>query len=173
MSLPRATARPLYTGLRVRNLERSLRFYRCLGFRAILRMRTLIGRAVQLEHPRDHFTIELNQFRPGTKVYEPYRKGSEMDHFGFWVDDVDDWARRLVRVGGRVRVPPYDTGILIPPRPVFRGRASYVADPDGIWVELMGPRRVAPRRRAARGTPRRPSREGPAKAARTRARRKG
>jgi catechol 2,3-dioxygenase-like lactoylglutathione lyase family enzyme len=148
VSPARVAVRPLYTGLRVRNLNRSLRFYRTLGFRQTIHGRTSIGVFAQLEHPRGRFTIELNQFRPRTKVYEPYRKGSEMDHFGFWVDDVDAWVRRLRRVGGKVKIPPYDSTIVIPPRPWFNGRAAYVADPDGVWIELMGPLR-----RSAKGKP--------------------
>jgi catechol 2,3-dioxygenase-like lactoylglutathione lyase family enzyme len=138
------TVRPLYTGLRVRNLARSIRFYRKLGFRQTLRLRTAIGVCVQLEHPRGSFTIELNQFRPGTEVYEPYRKGCELDHFGFWVDDVDAWVRKLCRAGGKVKWPAENGPIVIPPRPWFEGRAAMVADPDGIWVELMGPRKARP-----------------------------
>jgi lactoylglutathione lyase len=136
---PRLTVRPVYTGLRVRNLERSLRFYKALGFRQTIRAKTSIGEFAQLEHPKGRFTIELNRFRRGTSVWERYRKGSEMDHFGFWVDDVDSWVRKLLDAGGKVKVQPYDTGIVIPPRPFFKGRAAYVADPDGIWIELMGP----------------------------------
>ena len=90
---------------------------------------------------RNEITIEFNRFRPGSWHYEPYRRGSEMDHFGIWVDDVDAWVRKLRRAGGRTRVPPYETPILIPPRPAVPGRAAYVADPDGIWIELMGPPR--------------------------------
>ena len=151
-------ATPLYTGLRVRRLDRSIRFYRTLGFRTTLRSRTSLGEFAQLEHPHLRFTIELNRFRKGSRAWEVYRKGSEMDHFGFWVDDVDRWVRRLVRVGGTVRFPPFDGSIVIPPRPPFPGRAAYVADPDGIWIELMGPERPGRRR---------PGRPG----ARTRARR--
>ena len=139
MARKRWPARPLYTGLRVRNLDRSIRFYRGLGFRQTVREKTSIGEFAQLEHPKGRFTIELNRFRPGTSVWEKYRKGSEMDHFGFWVDDVDEWTRTLVRAGGEVKLAPFDTGIVIPPRPMFQGRAAYVADPDGIWNELMGP----------------------------------
>ncbi len=152
MSLTRVTVRPLYTGLRVRNLDRSLRFYRSLGFCLTIRMQTPIGEFVQLEHPRGRFAIELNQFRPGTKAYEPYRKGSELDHFGFWVDNVDAWVRRLCRVKGKVKIPPYDTALVIPPRPWFHGRCAFVADPDGVWIELMGPRRgLAKRKSSTRG----------------------
>ncbi len=62
-----------------------------------------------------------------------------MDHFGFWVDNVDAWVLRLRLAGGKLKVRPFDSAIVIPPRPWFRGRAAYVADPDGIWIELMGP----------------------------------
>ena len=85
----RDRTRPLYTGLRVRKLDRSIRFYRSLGFRQTIRGRTSLGEFAQLEHPVRRFTIELNRFKPGSWQYESYRKGSELDHFGFWVDDVD------------------------------------------------------------------------------------
>ena len=138
---PTHRVRPLYTGLRVRNVDRSIRFYRSLGFRITVRGTTTLGEFAQMEHPVHRFTIELNRFRPGSWHYEPYRPGSEMDHFGFWVDDVDAWVRKLRRLGGQIRVRPYATPILIPPRRSVPGRAAYVADPDGIWIELMGPRR--------------------------------
>jgi catechol 2,3-dioxygenase-like lactoylglutathione lyase family enzyme len=102
-------------------------------------MKTGIGEFAQLEHPSSKFTIELNVFRRGSRAYEPYRRGSEMDHFGFWVDDVDRWVQKLRRVGARIRFAPFDGTIVIPPRPAFPGRAAYVADHDGIWIELMGP----------------------------------
>lgn len=152
MPLARAAVRPLYTGLRVRNLDRSLRFYRSLGFRQTVRTRTPLGEFAQLEHPNGRFTIELNQFRRGGPFYEPYRAGSEIDHFGFWVDDVDAWVLRLRRAGGRVRIRPFDGRIVIPPRPWFDGRGAFVADPDGVWIELMGPRRrTAKRKPRSRG----------------------
>ncbi len=134
-------ARPLYTGLRVRDVARSCRFYRALGFRQTLRLKTEIGVCVQLEHPRNRFTIEFNQFRKGTRSWEPHRRGTELDHIGFWVDDVDQWIRRLSRVGGNVKVEAHDTPIVIPPKPWFNGRAAFVADPDGVWIELIGPRK--------------------------------
>lgn len=148
----RGAANPLYTGLRVRDVDRSVRFYRILGFRTTFRGRTSLGEFAQMEHPVHRFTIELNRFRPGSWHYEPYRRGSEMDHFGFWVDDVDAWVRRLVRVGGHVRVSPFESSIIIPPEPAFPGRAAYVADPDGIWIELMGPPRSLVSRRVASGS---------------------
>lgn len=135
----RADVQPLYTGLRVRNLERSVRFYRKLGFRQTIRMKTALGESAQLEHPSSGFTIELNYFPRASRVYEPIRRGTELDHFGFEVDDVDAWAKKLCRAGGKVKMKPFNAKIVIHGKPTFDGRAAYVADPDGIWIELMGP----------------------------------
>ena len=143
---------PLYTGLRIRNLDRSIRFYRALGFRQTLRMKTGLGEAAQLEHPVNKFTLELNHFKHGTWAWEPLRKGTELDHIGFKVGDVDALVRRLVKAGGKVKVKPYDTGIFIHGRGLFAGRAAYVADPDGAWIELMGPRRRPTRMGRGSGT---------------------
>lgn len=131
--------RPLYTGLRVRDLDRSIRFYKRLGFLQTIRMKTALGEAAQLEHPGSGFTIELNYFPKGSEAYEPYRRGTELDHLGFEVDDVDAWTDRLRRAGGKVKVKPFNSRILIHGKGTFDGRAAYVADPDGIWVELLGP----------------------------------
>jgi len=138
----RADVQPLYTGLRVRNLERSIRFYRALGFRQTIRMKTVLGECAQLEHPRSGFTIELNYFPRGSRAYEPLRKGTELDHFGFQVSDVDACVTRLCRAGGKVKVRPFNCKIIIHQRGVARdswkdGRGAYVSDPDGIWIELL------------------------------------
>ncbi len=91
---------PLYTGLRVRNLARSIRFYKVLKFRQTIRMKTTLGEFAQLEHPSTGFTIELNHFPRRSRAYEPLRKGTELDHFGFEVDDVDAWVKKLCHAGG-------------------------------------------------------------------------
>lgn len=131
--------RPLYTGLRARNLDRSIRFYRVLKFRQTLRMKTSLGEFAQLEYPSSGFTIELNYFPKGSKAYEPLRRGTELDHFGFEVDDVDAWVNKLCRVGGKVKMKPFNAKIIIYGKTTFDGRAAYVADPDGVWIELLGP----------------------------------
>lgn len=116
-----------------------------------------------LDHPFRHFTIELNQYRRGKSHFKPYKSGEELDHLGFWVDDVDRWARRLVQAGGRVKWKPFDATWPVPPGwPVpkqrrFKGQGAFVLDPDGIHIELMSPRTkpqpqrtVVPRQRLRR-----------------------
>ena len=109
-----------------------------------MRMRTPIGEFAQLEHPKSGFTIELNYFPRGSSVYEPLRRGTELDHFGFEVGDVDACVTKLLRVGGRVKRRPHNSWIIIHEKGAARdswekGRAAFVADPDGTWIELLGP----------------------------------
>ena len=71
--------------------------------------------------------LELNWY-PSSN----YASGSELDHLAFEVEDIEATASRLVELGGRVareveRTPEYDLG--------------YVTDPDGIWIELVHPKR--------------------------------
>lgn len=109
-----------------------------------MQMKTDIGEFAQLEHPSSGFTIELNYFPKGSRVYEPIRNGTELDHFGFEVDSVDRWVSKLQRVGGKIKKKPFDTQIIIHGRHKgkwFDGRAAFVADPDGIWIELLEPKR--------------------------------
>jgi catechol 2,3-dioxygenase-like lactoylglutathione lyase family enzyme len=106
-----------------------------------MRLKTGIGEFAQLEHPTSRFTIELNYFLKNSEVFEPFKRGTELDHFGFEVDDVDKWVRKLVRAGGKIKIKPTDGKLVIHDRgnKWFKGRYSYVSDPDNIWIELMGP----------------------------------
>jgi len=128
----------LYSGIRVRDLRRSLAFYRALGFRIHARGRMGHGGEwVHLVHPGSRHRLELNFYPRGNRFYEPFTKGSEFDHFGFYSPDVAGWRRRAVRAGGRV-VADFVDG---------KSRLVYVADPNGVWLEMFGPAR--PRRRRA------------------------
>jgi len=118
-----------YTGIRVRNLSRSLAFYtKAIGMKVVNRgtMRHG-GKYVQLVGPGSRQRLELNWYPPGTRFYVPYRKGEEMDHFAFVVADVRKAYRELIRKGAKPAVPPEDP----------EGTEVYVKDPDGIWIELL------------------------------------
>ena len=114
-----------YTGIRVRDLERSVRFYtEGLGLRVGPDGRMAAGGQWQeLRDPESGAVLELN-FYPGQP---PYREGDELDHLGFRVDDLAASIARLERLGGRLRIPPFSEGDV---------RLAFLSDPDGVWVEL-------------------------------------
>jgi catechol 2,3-dioxygenase-like lactoylglutathione lyase family enzyme len=120
----------VYSGLRVRNLARSLRFYRKLGFR-VYRSGTMGhgGKWVQLLFPGAQERLELNFYPRSNRYYEPLRKGTEFDHFGFRVSDVEAWEaelhRRRLPIVARIREP--------------HENIVYTRDPDRNWLEFFGP----------------------------------
>jgi len=120
----------VYSGIRVRNLPRSLAFYRRLGFR-IHRRGTMGhgGQWVHLKFPGAAQRVELNYYPPANRFYEPIRRGTEFDHFGFHVSDVEAWEtqlrRRRLPIVARIR-EPFENIV-------------YTRDPDGNWLEFFGP----------------------------------
>ena len=141
--MPRWKVRLLYSGLRVRNVARSVAFYRRLGFRVGPRGTMSHGGVwVHLQFPGARHRLELNYYPPHNRYFEPIRRGTEFDHFGFYVTDVPALEATL----RRKRLPI-----------VARIRAKhenivYTRDPDGNWLEFFGPvpparARAAPRRR--------------------------
>ncbi len=129
MSDRKPRLRFLYSGIRVRDLDRSLRFYAGLGFRERFRGRMDHGGIyVHLLQPGSPRRIELNFYPRGTRFYTAYPKGPEFDHFGFRTDNVDASVRWMKRLGGRVVVPAWtETG----------QRIAFVADPDGFLLEVF------------------------------------
>jgi catechol 2,3-dioxygenase-like lactoylglutathione lyase family enzyme len=120
----------VYSGLRVRSLKRSLRFYRKLGFRVFRRGTMEHGGVwVQLSFPGAAQRIELNYYPLSCRFYEPLRKGTEFDHFGFRVSDVEVWQRTLRRRGLPIAARVRET----------RENLVFTRDPDGNWVEFFGP----------------------------------
>jgi len=120
----------VYSGVRVRNLKRSLAFYRKLGFRVYRRGRMAHGgQWVQLRFPGAAQRVELNYYPASNPFYERFRRGSEFDHFGFRVSDVEAWEahlrRRSYRIVARIREP--------------HENIVYTRDPDGNWIEFFGP----------------------------------
>lgn len=135
--MARRPVRFLYSGIRVRNLARSIRFYRALGFRVRGKGRMKHGgQFVQLLFPGSRHWIELNYYPKGNRFFAPYQKGDEFDHFGFFAGDVAAWHKKALRAGGKV-VEDFVDGT---------SRLVYVNDPDGICLEAFGPARPVRRR---------------------------
>ncbi len=118
-----------YTGIRVRDLDRSLEFYtRVMGMRVIGRgTMPHGGRYVHLRTPRSPQRLELNWYPKGSPFYTEYRRGEEMDHLAFVVEDVQKAFKELVGRGAAVAVDPAHS----------KGTEVYLKDPDGIWIELL------------------------------------
>lgn len=78
-----------YCGLRVRDLDRSLRFYtKVLGMRVVA-SGTMPhgGKYLHLRTPGSAPRLELNWYPNGSRFYTPYRRGDELDHLAFVVPD--------------------------------------------------------------------------------------
>ena len=120
-----------YTGIRVRNLQRSLRFYtRVMGMKRNLEGSMDHGGIwVELKSPHSAQRLELNYYPPNSKFHEKFKTGSELDHLAFWVKDVDAKCEQLVKKGATKAVEPFLQG---------KYRFAFVKDPDGMWIELIG-----------------------------------
>jgi len=120
----------VHAATRTADLGATIRFYAHLGLHETRRVELEKNRAtlVFLEPPERNFAIEL-VYNWGRDT--PYEGGERFGHFAFWVDDLDDVYRRLVAAGAQ------EVGR--PPAPLEgRGpRIAFVADPDGVWVELI------------------------------------
>ncbi len=120
-----------YVGVRVTDLERSLRFYvGGLGLRETGRGRMGHGGSyVGLEDPVSHFELELNVYPPGSPYATPYVPGEGLDHLGVFVPDARAAIERLRALGARVAVEPWNE----------QGRywIGFVEDPDGNWIEIQ------------------------------------
>jgi lactoylglutathione lyase len=121
-----------YTGIRVKDLEESVKFYKeALGFQVILkgRMKTHEGTYVHMRTPTGKQILELNHYPKTSKFYEDYVNGCELDHLGFYVSDVRGQYERLIKLGCEPAVEPFNQGPWV---------LAFVKDPNGVWLELIG-----------------------------------
>jgi ribosomal protein S18 acetylase RimI-like enzyme/catechol 2,3-dioxygenase-like lactoylglutathione lyase family enzyme len=133
-------ARFVYSGIRVRDPRRSLRFYRRLGFRLVRRGAFPHGGSyVHLRFPGSTHRIELNFYPTRSRFFRPFTPGEEFDHFGFYAPDPDRWLRTMVRAGAKRRLD-FEDDIQ---------RLVFVTDPDGVWWGAYGPKRTRPGRKSA------------------------
>src|SRR5579863_984643 len=123
-------------GIRVRDFERSVRFYtRVLGLREVARGDTRSwggGRWAQLRDPRSGRVVELNWYPKGSLFYSAYRPGTALDHLDFTLGvapeaRLEQEYRRLLAAGAKpTRYHPKTTG----------GWMASVQDPDGVWITI-------------------------------------
>lgn len=126
-----------YVGIRVTNLERSLKFYKELfGLEEVDRgdnSRFGMGTFVLLRDRKSGMKLELNWYPECSKYDAPYIVGEGLDHLAFCVDSIKEKFKELVDSG----VSPTDFG------PGTGASYCYVKDPDGNWIELYQRREPA------------------------------
>jgi lactoylglutathione lyase len=122
-----------YFGIRVTNLERSLKFYTELfGLREVERgdargRKHGAGLYVLLKDPKSGQKLELNWYPPDSAFATPYEPGEGLDHIAFSVENLSQAYNDLTKKGVQpTEVGPDATG----------GWIAYLKDPDGNWIEL-------------------------------------
>src|SRR5487761_89821 len=75
----------IYTGIRVRSLERSILFYTKIMGMKVTRQGKMPhgGKYVALRSPGSRQELELNWYPKSSRFYTAYKPGEEMDHFAF------------------------------------------------------------------------------------------
>lgn len=143
---PKARSKPgsvafdfIYTGIRVRDMAESIRFYTdVLGMEIIDTLQPTPptnGQAVVLRSPGSPQVLELNWYEPGSRFAPPYSTGEDLDHLAFDCDDVPAAVAELERRGVEVVVRPKEIGAEI------GWDEAFVKDPNGIWIELLARKR--------------------------------
>ena len=129
------TLRFRYTGIRVRDLDESIRFCtEILGMEVVEPAQPTPptrGEVVELRSPESRQLLELNWYEPGSQFGPPYSNGEELDHLAFECDDVEQAVRELESEGATVRVRPREIGGSI------GWNEAFIEDPNGIWIELI------------------------------------
>ena len=117
----------IHTCYRIGDIERSVAFYRALGFEESRRMGLPDGATnVFMAMPGDGERLELT-FNPGVESYE---LGTGYGHIAIAAPDLDLTLAELSEQGIEPERPPYtvrDGG----------SRICFVRDPDGYRVEII------------------------------------
>ncbi|MEE9600974.1 MAG: VOC family protein [Thermoplasmata archaeon] len=121
-----------YTGIRVKDMDESLRFYvEVLGMEIASereRLEPTKGEAVTLKSRDSDQLLELNYYEQDSPFWAPYTSGEELDHLAFLVEDVIAAVDELRQRGVEVLVEPYSIG---------EWAEAYIKDPNGIWIEIL------------------------------------
>jgi lactoylglutathione lyase len=123
-----------YVGIRVTNLDRSLKFYTELfGLREVTRgdnTRIGAGIYVLLKDQKSGQKLELNFYPEDSRYDFPYTPGEGLDHIAFRVNSVKETIKELK--GVQIADPQASH------TPVGQEgyHVAYVKDPDGNWIEL-------------------------------------
>ena len=125
----------IYTGIRVRNMDESIKFYtEVLGMEiAVERERTepTKGEGVTLKSPNSNQLLELNFYESDSPFFAPYENGEDLDHLAFDVENLESAISDLRKKGIEIVVEPYQIGATV------GWKEAFIKDPNGIWIELL------------------------------------
>jgi len=119
-----------YSGVEVKDMDRSIDFYRdVVGMEFLGRKRidATGGEVAAFKSPGSEHVLELNYY-PNSK----YRGGSELDHLAFECEDVRKEMDRMLDAGATLA-----RAIEVRPKYIV----GFVKDPNGIWLELYEERK--------------------------------
>ena len=93
----------IYTGIRVRNMEESLKFYTdVLGMviiEPLQRTEPTKGSVVTLKSPGSEQILELNYYEQDSPFNSTYVNGEDLDHIAFDVQDLTASVEQLKQKG--------------------------------------------------------------------------
>lgn len=142
-----------HTGLTVRSLDRSIRFYQdTLGFQVVFQwnpqapyIAELLGyptvdlHSAVLRIPNSDVYLELLEYRGIPQTFNDMSNGNIGNaHIAFFVDELEPLYERLTALGVKSVSRPVTPTI----GPNQGGRAVYLIDPDGFRVELIETKRT-------------------------------
>ncbi len=122
-------AKFIYTGIRVKDLEASMKFYTSLLGMKVRSENTVEasrGTVVDLVSEDGGPVIELNHYEKGSRFDARYDAGEGLDHLAFAVKDLDAALEEAKRAGHPTILKMQESG----------SRYAYIEDPNGIWIEL-------------------------------------
>ena len=123
-------AKLVYTGIRVKDLEKSIEFYtKLLGMieKGRSTIQSASGTVVSLSSENGTHEIELNYYTPGSKFDTAYVAGEGLDHLAFQVDDLGKALEEAKKMGYPMVLEMKGT----------TSRWAYIQDPNGIYIELF------------------------------------
>lgn len=119
----------LHTMIRVKNIEKSLKFYcELLDMKIVKQKQFNDDELYFLTDERGIVQLELSYNKNASE--DGYNFGSGFGHFGFKVTSIDEFTQKMESLGYEYSQKPYQL-------PNGGSIIAFVKDPDGYEVELI------------------------------------